>query len=296
MWPRLHQKLKILLSKQDGPLNAGSGLNQEQMLAKMRRQKNIDGEPVWRRARLYMSKLLHRSGLRLSEAKFYFSTLIIAGCFSTIVWFWKGHIYLTALGVATGLLLPFFIIRFLAKRNIHKAVAQLPDALEIIVRSLKAGHPVPVSMNMVGREMTDPISTEFKIANHEVGFGAPPGTAIQRIAERVGHEDFDLFAAMIRLHERTGGNLADLLEGNAKTIRDRFKMRMKIKAASAEGRMSALILNAAPLLLFIFIKMSVPEFYGEVEDSQIFKYGMVAVVLWMFIGNIVMRRMINIRI
>jgi len=175
-------------------------------------------------------------------------------------------------------------------------VAQLPDALEIIVRSLKAGHPVPVSMNMVGREMTDPISTEFKIANHEVGFGAPPGTAIQRIAERVGHEDFDLFAAMIRLHERTGGNLADLLEGNAKTIRDRFKMRMKIKAASAEGRMSALILNAAPLLLFIFIKMSVPEFYGEVEDSQIFKYGMVAVVLWMFIGNIVMRRMINIRI
>jgi len=108
--------------------------------------------------------------------------------------------------------------------------------------------------------MPDPIGSEFGIASDEVSFGSSISAAIQKMSDRIGHEDFELFSAMIRLQERTGGNLAELLRSNAKTIRDRQKMRLKIKAASAEGRMSALILNAAPILLFLAIQKMSPEF------------------------------------
>ena len=101
---------------------------------------------------------------------------------------------------------------------------------------------------------------------------------------------------MIRLQERTGGNLVELLTSNAKTIRDRQRMRLKIKAASAEGRMSALILNVAPLLLFVGIKKFAPGFYGDVEDSPALTYTLWGVVIWMIIGNLVMRKMINFKI
>ena len=122
------------------------------------------------------------------------------------------------------------------------------------------------------------------------------GLRLQSQGDRIGHEDFELFSAMIRLQERTGGNLAELLRSNAKTIRDRQKMRLKVKAASAEGRMSALILNAAPILLFISVNKMSPEFYGDVKDNPIITYALWGVVIWMGVGNLVMRKMINFKI
>jgi len=175
-------------------------------------------------------------------------------------------------------------------------VVQLPEALDVIVRSLSAGHPVPVAMGLVAREMSDPIGSEFGIASDEVSFGSNISTAIQRLADRIGHDDFELFSAMIRLQERTGGNLAELLRANAKTIRERQKMRLRIKACSAEGRMSAYILNVAPIALFFLIRLTSPDFYGDVSDSPLLKPAFIGVVIWMLIGNLVMRKMINFRI
>jgi len=151
-------------------------------------------------------------------------------------------------------------------------------------------------MGLVAREMPDPIGSEFGIASDEVSFGATVSSAIQRLADRVGHDDFELFSAMIRLQERTGGNLVELLRSNAETIRNRQRMRLKIKAASAEGRMSALILNCAPIALFILVNILSPEFYGEVADKPIVKYALWGVLVWMGIGNLVMRKMINFKI
>ena len=151
-------------------------------------------------------------------------------------------------------------------------------------------------MGLVAREMPDPIGTEFGLATDEVSYGSTISGAIQKMSDRIGHEDFELFSAMIRLQERTGGNLAELLRSNAKTIRARQKMRLKIKAASAEGRMSAIILNAAPLLLFVAVNKLSPDFYGEVKDVKLVTYSLWGVVLWMGLGNIVMFRMINFKI
>jgi tight adherence protein B len=144
--------------------------------------------------------------------------------------------------------------------------------------------------------MPDPIGSEFGMASDEISFGASISAAVQRMSDRVGHDDFELFSAMIRLQERTGGNLADLLRSNAKTIRDRQKMRLRIKAASAEGRMSAMILNLTPLALYFGIQALSPDFYGAVKDSPAVTYMFWGIGIWMGIGNLVMRKMINFKI
>ena len=159
---------------------------------------------------------------------------------------------------------PFFCLKFMIGRRAKQIGVQLPQALEIIVRSLEAGHPVPTAVSLVGREMADPVGTEFGMAADEISYGSTLEEAIARMSERCQHPDIDLFAATVRLQASTGGNITGLLKLNASTIRERHKMRLKIKAASSEGRASAAILTAAPFIAIGFIVISSPHFYGDV--------------------------------
>jgi len=191
---------------------------------------------------------------------------------------------------------PLLYLKAAAAKRAKALGAQLPQALEIIVRSLEAGHPVPTAVALVGREMSDPIGSEFGMAADEISYGATLELAVERMAERCKHPDVDLFAATIRLQERSGGNLTGLLKLNAHTIRERVKMRLKIKAASSEGRASALILTAAPFVAVGLIMVMSPAFYGEVWDEPMIKIGLAVIGVWLFIGNMVMRRMIDMRL
>jgi tight adherence protein B len=191
---------------------------------------------------------------------------------------------------------PIFYLKFMAANRAKQLGFQLPQALEIIVRSLEAGHPVPTAINLVGREMSDPIGSEFGMASDEIAYGATMEQAVERMAERCQHPDVDLFAATVRLQEKSGGNLTGLLKLNAATVRERHKMRLKIKAASSEGRASAMILTAAPFIAMGFIMISSPHFYGDVIHEPVVKYGLAILGVWMFIGNMVMRRMIDMRL
>ena len=195
-----------------------------------------------------------------------------------------------------GIGAPIGYLKVMAARRAKALGFQLPQALEIIVRSLEAGHPVPTAISLVGREMVDPIGSEFGMVADEISFGATMEQAIERMSERCQHPDVDLFAATVRLQERSGGNLTGLLKLNAATVRERHKMRLKIKAASSEGRASALILTAAPLVAIGFIMISSPHFYGDVIHEPIVKYGLMGLGFWMFLGNMVMRRMIDMRL
>ena len=191
---------------------------------------------------------------------------------------------------------PYIYLTFMAKRRAKLLGQQLPNALEIVVRSLEAGHPVPTAISLVGREMPDPIGSEFGMAADEIAYGATLEQAVGNMASRCKHEDFDLFGATIRLQERSGGNLVGLLKMNASTIRERQKMRLKIHAASAEGRASAMILTSAPICAFAFLMIARPNFYGEVIHAKPVQMGLTGLVVWMVLGNLVMRKMIDMRI
>src|SRR3569623_2582277 len=181
--------------------------------------------------------------------------------------------------VVVGIGGPIGYLMVMVVRRAKALGFQLPQALEIIVRSLEAGHPVPTAISLVGREMVDPIGSEFGMAADEIAYGATMEQAIARMSERCQHPDVDLFAATVRLQERAGGNLTGLLKLNAATVRARHKMRLKIKAASAEGRASAMILTSAPFVAFGLINVTIPHFYGDVIHEPMVRNGLIGLLV-----------------
>ena len=270
---------------------------QAKVLARIRRERGLDERGQLGEAWRWLGKVVLHSGVRKLQAWMVPPLCVLsAAVFAFALWEWKETAGLAALGGAVGFAFPVLVLLKLGKRRRLKAVSQLPDALDVVVRSLKAGHPVPVALRLVAREMPDPLGTEFGVAVDEIGFGASVPQAVQRAAERVDHEDMFLFAAMIRLQDKTGGNLVSLLTSIAETIRSRQTMRLRVKAASAEGRMSAMILNMAPVAIFVLVNIMAPDFYGSVEGHPWVKPAFWGIGVWMLIGNLVMRRMIAFRI
>jgi len=283
---RINIRMKLLARKNNSvealqALKQSRGLNDDNQMGKLLK---------------WLNNLVVQSGLRIGAHGLYIAMSVSAFVVATLVFIFTYNYLYFALGFLGGFGLPVIIVLFIAKRRRKKAVTQLPDALDVIVRSLRAGHPVPVAIDLVAREMSDPIGSEFGMAGDEITYGTELGAAIQRMSNRIGHGDFDMLAATVRLQARTGGNLAELLASNAKMVRDRQKMRLRIKAASSEGRMSALILNVVPILLFAAVNMLSPEFYGDVSDVDFVKQGLIAAAFWMVIGNLVIRKMINFKI
>ena len=244
----------------------------------------------------WFNRLVLRSGLRFKPVKWVVMSLTLGGAVGALV-YWR--VPNLPLALAAGAILasaaPVLSLNFIAGRRARTLAKQLPDALQIVVRSLEAGHPVPGAIALVAREMPDPIGTEFGMAADEMAYGFSLTRSVERLANRAGDPDVDLFAATVRLQERTGGNLCDLLKTNASTVRERQTLRLKVKAASAEGRASAMILTAAPFVVMGAVHLLRPEFYGLVAHEKLFKYCMIGFGVWMLIGNVIMNKMINFR-
>ncbi|WP_293898345.1 type II secretion system F family protein [Phenylobacterium sp.] len=267
------------------------------LVVELRKQRGLSASGGRARRLRWLSDLIIASGLPYDQKKWLFYVAAAAALGSAgggIL----SHMPLGFVGGAVfgGILLPLGVLKFKAGRRSAALGQQLPQALEVIVRSLEAGHPVPGAVALVGREMADPVGTEFGMAADEIAYGATLEQAVERMAERCRHPDLDLFAATVRLQEKTGGNLTGLLKLNASTIRERHKMRLKIKAASSEGRASAMILTSAPFLAVTMIVVISPHFYGDVINEPLVKYGLAGMGFWIFLGNLIMRRMIDMRL
>ena len=266
-----------------------------ELVLELRKQRGLKEDGQGRTG--FLSDLILRSGI-VYEPRKWILYIVGLGVMTASVVFLTTHKPLFAFpaGLAAAALGPFAYLNFLAKRRAKMLGQQLPNALEIVVRSLEADHPVPTAINLVGRELPDPIGSEFGMAADEIAYGATLEQAIGNVASSCKHDDFDLFAATIRLQDRSGGNLTGLLKMNAHTIRERQKMRLKIHAASAEGRASAMILTSEPFIVFGFLELARPEFYGGVIHQRAVQMGLAILGGWMLIGNLVMRRMIDMRI
>ncbi len=267
------------------------------LVMELRKQRGLNAAGERGKRLRWLSDLIVASGVPYNPKKWalYTVTAALVGGMAAFV---ATKNPLLSIGAAVLIVLfgPIMFLKYMAGKRAKALGFQLPQALEIIVRSLEAGHPVPTAISLVGREMSDPIGSEFGMAADEISYGATMEQAIERMAERCQHPDVDLFAATVRLQAGTGGNLTGLLKLNANTVRERHKMRLKIKAASSEGRASAMILTSAPFIAMGFIMISSPHFYGDVIHEPVVKYGLGILGVWMFVGNMVMRRMIDLRL
>ena len=267
------------------------------LVMELRKQRGLNAEGRKGERLRWLSDLIVASGVSYEPRKWALMALAAAlTAAAAVALLLKQPLAAAPVGIVVGLGGPFAVLKFKAGARAKALGVQLPQALDIIVRSLEAGHPVPTAVALVGREMADPVGTEFGMAADEISYGATLEQAVDRMSERCQHPDVDLFAATVRLQERAGGNLTGLLKLNAHTIRERHKMRMKIKAASSEGRASAMILTAAPIITLTIIMVTSPRFYGDVIHEPMVRYGLVGLGLWLVLGNLVMRRMINMRI
>ena len=267
------------------------------LVVELRKRRGLSASGARGERLRWLSNLIVASGLPYDQKK-WLTYVIAAAVLGSVGVGIATRMPLGFLGGAVlgGVLLPLGVLKFKAGKRNAALGHQLPQALDIIVRSLEAGHPVPAAVALVGREMADPIGTEFGMAADEIAYGATLEKAVERMSERCQHGDVDLFAATVRLQERTGGNLTGLLKLNANTVRDRHKMRLKIKAASSEGRASAMILTSAPFIAVGMIMLISPKFYGDVINEPVVKYGLGIVLFWIFLGNVIMRRMIDMRL
>jgi tight adherence protein B len=266
-----------------------------ELVLELRKQRGLKEDGEGRGG--FLADLIVRSGLKFEPRKWllYVAAIALVSGGLTMELTHRPILFVPVALIAATVV-PYVYLNFVAGRRAKFLGAQLPNALEIVVRSLEAGHPVPTAIALVGREMPDPIGSEFGMGADEIAYGATLETAVANIAARCRHPDFDLFAATIRLQEKSGGNLTGLLKMNAHTIRERQKMRLKIHAASSEGRASAMILTAAPIVAMVFLQIMRPKFYGDVINERPIQIGLIALGSWMVVGNLVMRKMIDMRI
>ncbi|KAJ54941.1 hypothetical protein ACMU_14360 [Actibacterium mucosum KCTC 23349] len=197
------------------------------------------------------------------------------------------------LGVVVGFALPMLFVLASRAQRLEKITAQLPDALDLMARGLTVGHPLSVTVGNVANDMPDPIGSEFGLIQDQVQFGDDITEAFAAFAQRVGTEDARYASVSVGIQHGTGGNLAHVLGVLAKVIRDRATMRKKIRAISAEGRLSAFILSILPFGIFGIINITAPTFYAQVWDDPMFKYFAIAVLVLVALQILILFRMVN---
>ncbi|MBV8838277.1 MAG: type II secretion system F family protein [Alphaproteobacteria bacterium] len=271
--------------------------NRENVLVQLRRERGLTGGGGYAMRILSLNRLVLQSGLTLGLRRIVWVALAAAALVFVLVWWVRDDFYEAGVVALIGAaVLPYLGFVLMRARRQGKFGQQFPDAIDIIVRSLRAGHPVPVAISMVARELPDPVGTEFGIVADEITYGADLETAMRNLSYRVGQEDLPLFVTAIAIQGATGGNLSEILQNLSRVIRERFKMRRKVKALASEGKFSALFLSALPFVLFCMIRYVAPEFYGSVWKYDMTKVGLGMAAAWMVMGNLVMYRMVNFRI
>lgn len=220
--------------------------------------------------------------------------LALTGLVAGLVLRWPGAVIL--LVVVALALLPMLRLVWQSNKRLHKIEAQLPDAMDLIGRALRAGHAFPSALAMVGAEAQEPIAGEFKITSDEVSFGISVDNALNNLASRIPSPDVRYFVMAVLIQRETGGNLAELLGKLAELVRERFKLFAKVRVLAAEGRLSAWILVALPFCVAGVVQLLNPTYMAVLfTDAMGIKLVIGALVL-MVIGIFAMWRIIDIRV
>jgi tight adherence protein B len=177
--------------------------------------------------------------------------------------------------------------------RLRKLEEQLPLALDVVVRAIRAGHPVVSAVQLAADELGDPIGSEFGLIVDEYTYGSEFKTALLSFARRTGSQDAHFFAVSVGIQSETGGNLAEILDGLASVIRDRRALAQKVKALSSEGKASAMILSLLPIFLISILMLLQPKFYTEKFSDPIFWPIVTAVLILYLVGWLIIRRIIN---
>ncbi len=243
-----------------------------------------------------IDRTLKQSGLRYPLGVFFLSSIILALIgFFAISTMAKSNLIALVIAVALSTI-PFFYISMKKNARMKRFERQLPDALDLIARAVKAGHAFSGGLQMVGQEFNDPIGGEFSRVLEEINFGVGIKEALVSLTERVDCMNLKFFVVAITIQLETGGNLAEILENSASLIRERFKLQGRIRTLCAEGKLSAIILIAIPFFVGISLSIMNPKYIGVLLTDPIGKMLIAASLFMMFIGVLAMKKIIAIKV
>lgn len=283
----VNRRLQVMEDKTD----------RESVLVQLRRERGLTSGGEYRLPLINLNQLVLQSGLTIGFGRLLLLIAFGAGAaFAAMLVFERNLVHALIVFAFCSSVLPVLVLMYLRARRQKKFALQFPDAVDIIVRSLRAGHPTPIAISLVAREMPDPVGSEFGIVTDEITYGSDLETALRNLYYRVGTDDLPLFVTAVAIQGSTGGNLGEILDNLSRVIRERFKMRRKIRALAAEGRASALILSSLPIGVFAMVELVTPEFYASVWHISLTKIVLAVAGAWMGMGNLIMFRMVNFRI
>jgi len=268
--------------------------------AQKSRREQVEGTLKQLEARQKTSKRVPLS-VRLAQAGLNWSTrrfMVTAGAFGVVAFVFAllmGTGILASLGLAfaAGAGLPFWILRFLKKRREARFLEILPDAVDIIVRGIKAGLPLLDSLKLIAAEAEEPVRSEFRNIIETQSIGIPLGEACLKLHEHMPLPEANFFGIVIAIQQRAGGNLSEALGNLSRVLRDRKKMKAKIQAMSMEAKASATIIGSLPIAVMLLVYITSPQYISLLWTEPLGRLMLAGCAVWMSMGIFVMRRMIN---
>jgi tight adherence protein B len=244
--------------------------------------------------KLPLSSRLTQAGLDWSTQKFMIVSGILAAVSFVLAIVGGGSVLGGAgLAFAAGFGLPRWILNFLKKRRETKFLRALPDAVDVIVRGIKAGLPLFDSIKVVAADAPEPLKGEFLAIIETQAIGMPLGEACARLFERMPVPEANFFGIVIAIQQKSGGNLSEALGNLSKVLRDRKKMAEKIQAMSMEAKASAAIIGSLPPVVMLLVYLSTPDYIALLWTHPTGQLLLVGSAIWMSIGILVMKKMIN---
>lgn len=275
----------------------GASRDPRAVLRRMRREETTRLGKIIARGIPRLDNFITQSGMSIRTGQFAFLML----CLTVVAFVVLSLVTVLPLlpvalmGIGVGVVIPLLVLYRRRKSRLKKFAEQLPDTLDLLVRSLRAGHPLTAAFSLVTREMGDPIGSEFGVLQDEMTYGLGLDEALANMAERVPQQDLRFFVVSIQIQRQSGGNLAEILSNLSGVIRDRFRMFAKVRALSAEGRFSGAAIGVMPLILYGILSITAPKFYGDVFGDPLFVVFISVAAGLLVTGHLVIWKMVNFR-
>ncbi len=243
-----------------------------------------------------LERLLEQANTKYSLGVYILLTFLLVVCGYVIGSFVSIDIVIKLLFALCLGSLPYVSLNHAKNKRMRKFERQLPDALDLIVRALKAGHAFSGGLKMVADEFEDPVGTEFAKVLDEINFGVGVPEALVNLTERVDCAELKFFIVSVIIQRETGGNLAEILSKISHLIRERFKLQGRVSVLSAEGKMSAIVLIAIPVLLVLYLLVFSPDYLQLLLINPIGRIMVAGAIIMMILGVIIMKKMVSIKV
>jgi tight adherence protein B len=245
-----------------------------------------------------LARMLEQSGTSLTAGRFLFiAALLSVALWGAVVALTPASRVLTMpLAISLGCAGPLLFVVVKRRRRLKRFAEQLPDALDMMVRSLRAGHPIKSAMALVAREMSEPIANEFGIAVDEMTYGLELGEALENLRNRIPHPDLHYTVVAINIQNSSGGNLGEVLSNLASVIRDRYRLYKKVRALSSEGRLAGYVIAGVPFFIAFMMTVNKRDYYSEASAHPSFPI-IVTVAVFLYVSSVIaIYKIVHIRV